>query len=279
MGCFFGKVKINKGKNEKKVKRIVKSDKPDYKNYNSEEFIQTEFSIHYKLEKNEIFYIKYDERVKGLIKNKDVLEINNKNTSLFDEITSEDWKNLDFIVYVDEDMLYFQRIVGKKYLTTKKFLGMCTGTPSLKEEQEGIEINEYSDFSFSRSEERIYFRDFLKVSKILNGMDELYREASVEETKNFLNSEFIKSEKIDIKTISVSKRKKIAQAIDKLKDMDIESLIEYGKKYSAEVFLDDKVFVKDAKDIDIALKIIFEKFDTTEVTHQKREINSSKTLS
>ncbi len=279
MGCFFGKVKINKGKNEKKVKRIVKSDKPDYKNYNSEEFIQTEFSIHYKLEKNEIFYIKYDERVKGLIKNKDVLEINNKNTSLFDEITSEDWKNLDFIVYVDEDMLYFQRIVGKKYLTTKKFLGMCTGTPSLKEEQEGIEINEYSDFSFSRSEERIYFRDFLKVSKILNGMDELYREASVEETKTFLNSEFIKSEKIDIKTISVSKRKKIAQAIDKLKDMDIESLIEYGKKYSAEVFLDDKVFVKDAKDIDIALKIIFEKFDTTEVTHQKREINSSKTLS
>lgn len=276
---FFGKVKINKGKNEKKVKRIVKSDKPDYKNYNSEEFIQTEFSIHYKLEKNEIFYIKYDERVKGLIKNKDVLEINNKNTSLFDEITSEDWKNLDFIVYVDEDMLYFQRIVGKKYLTTKKFLGMCTGTPSLKEEQEGIEINEYSDFSFSRSEERIYFRDFLKVSKILNGMDELYREASVEETKTFLNSEFIKSEKIDIKTISVSKRKKIAQAIDKLKDMDIESLIEYGKKYSAEVFLDDKVFVKDAKDIDIALKIIFEKFDTTEVTHQKREINSSKTLS
>ena len=187
MGCFFGKVKINKGKNEKKVKRIVKSDKPDYKNYNSEEFIQTEFSIHYKLEKNEIFYIKYDERVKGLIKNKDVLEINNKNTSLFDEITSEDWKNLDFIVYVDEDMLYFQRIVGKKYLTTKKFLGMCTGTPSLKEEQEGIEINEYSDFSFSRSEERIYFRDFLKVSKILNGMDELYREASVEETKTFLN--------------------------------------------------------------------------------------------
>lgn len=279
MGCFFGKVKINKGKNEKKVKRIVKSDKPDYKNYNSEEFIQTEFSIHYKLEKNEIFYIKYDERVKGLIKNKDVLEINNKNTSLFDEITSEDWKNLDFIVYVDEDMLYFQRIVGKKYLTTKKFLGMCTGTPSLKEEQEGIEINEYSDFSFSRSEERIYFRDFLKVSKILNGMDELYREASVEETKTFLNSEFIKSEKIDIKTISVSKRKKIAQAIDKLKDMDTESLIEYGKKYSAEVFLDDKVFVKDAKDIDIALKIIFEKFDTTEVTHQKREINSSKTLS
>ena len=279
MGCFFGKVKINKGKNEKKVKRIVKSDKPDYKNYNSEEFIQTEFSIHYKLEKNEIFYIKYDERVKGLIKNKDVLEINNKNTSLFDEITSEDWKNLDFIVYVDEDMLYFQRIVGKKYLTTKKFLGMCTGTPSLKEEQEGIEINEYSDFSFSRSEERIYFRDFLKVSKILNGMDELYREASVEETKTFLNSEFIKSEKIDIKTISVSKREKIAQAIDKLKDMDIESLIEYGKKYSAEVFLDDKVFVKDAKDIDIALKIIFEKFDTTEVTHQKREINSSKTLS
>ena len=110
-------------------------------------------------------------------------------------------------------------------------------------------------------------------------MDELYREASVEETKTFLNSEFIKSEKIDIKTISVSKRKKIAQALDKLKDMDIESLIEYGKKYSAEVFLDDKVFVKDAKDIDIALKIIFEKFDTTEVTHQKREINSSKTLS
>ena len=34
-------------------------------------------------------------------------------------------------------------------------------------------------------------------------MDELYREASVEETKTFLNSEFIKSKKIDIKTISV----------------------------------------------------------------------------
>lgn len=275
LGCFFGKIKSQTGKRTEKIKRILKEKSSGYMNLSSEGLVEIKFNPHYKLDKTEVFYIDYDEEVKGLIKNPEILELG-ENTSIYDEITSENWKHLDFIVYSEENILYFQGIVGNKYLTVKKGLSFSAGNPILKEEEQGIEINKYPDFCYIKDKQKIYFKDFSKIDKILTGIDELYRTATLEETKSFLNSSFIKTENIDINNLSISKRKKIAQAVDKLKGMNIEELKEYGKKYNPDNFSENKIYIKEAKDIDIALKIIFEKYYTTEVSKIQMEANSVK---
>lgn len=277
MGCFFGKVKSKKGKNSEKIKRILVSECPGYANYAGDKFKKIQFDPHYKLDKDEVFYIEYNDNLKSLIKNKEVLDVSDQNTTAYDQIISADWEHLDFIIYSKESSLYFQRISSKKYLITKKFLGM-KGDPELREEQEGIEIVEYPDFSYNKNVQKIFFKDFSKLEKILTGIDELYREATDEEIKLFLNSDFIKTENVEIKNISVSKRKKMAQAIDKLAEINVEELKEYGKKYSNDVFIEDKIIINNKNDIDIVLKIIFEKFYTSEVTREKREANSTRIL-
>ncbi len=269
---------MKKGKSSEKIKKILEGEVPEYINYSEEDFTEIKFDSHYKLDKKEIFYIECDEEVKKLIKNIEVLELGEENTIIYNEITSEHWKHLDFIVYADENTLYFQRIVNNKYLTTKKILGYSTGTPTLKEEEQGVEINKYPDCCYLKVENKLYFKDFSKLDKILNGIDELYRTATVEETKGFLNSELIKTENIDADKLSVAKRKKIAQAVDKLKNMNIEELKVYGKKYNADSFSEDKIYIKEIKDIDVALKIVFEKYYTSEVSNIPMEANSVRTL-
>lgn len=278
MGCFFGKIKNRTGSNKEKIKKILEGSNANYENYSSEEIKNIKFDPHYKLEKSETFYLDYDEKLKKIINNNEILEIDDTNTTIYNQINSENWESLDFIIYSDESNLFFQRIIGKKYLTTKKKLGMNTGIPELKEEKSGIDLNKYPDLIYSNNSKKIFFKDFSKLDKILSGIDELYRTATVVETTAFLNSDFIEAKNFDVSSITVPKRKKIAQAIDKLKDMDIASLREYGKKYRDGIFIEDRIIITETNDIDIALDIIFEKYYTTEVTKEKREANSVRTI-
>jgi len=147
----------------------------------------------------------------------------------------------------------------------------------LREEPLGIQINEIPDVIYVKSEDRLYFRDFIKAHKIFEKLDELYREATEEEIKKFFSIPYINSTITDIDAISVNRRKKIALAQDRIEDFEEEKdkIISYGKKYESDILQDGKFCVKCSKDLDILLDVLLERYYTGEFSDKVMKSNSS----
>lgn len=283
MACLWGRIKKKTGGEDTKIKKVSTDMDPEYIDYTSDDYEQIEFTPHYKLEENQIFILEVTEDIKATISNSSILELSDENTTRYDQLEKIEWKHLDYLVYNEGELLYFQRVVGRKYLKKKKVLDFYeTTAPILHEREEGISIEPGCDFIFDKEDNKLYFKDFSSVSKVLKGFDSIYREATQAEIDNFLNSDLIVTPTLDTTKVTPAKRKRIALAVDKLQDFDAtqkSELVAYGKKYHGGVFnVDDQILVQDSKDVDTALQIIFENFYTSEVTSERREANSTKTI-
>jgi len=170
VSCLWGRITSKKGTEIEKVKKILLNIEPNYKNYGSDEFKKIEFDTHYKLEDNEIFYLELIEDVKNLIKNQDILKLSDENSTGYTQLIKEEWGDLDYLIYFKDNNLYYQRVVGKKYLTRKKILIFDTETPVLEEKSEGISINENPDVVYNKGENKIYFKSFTSLNKIFKGL-------------------------------------------------------------------------------------------------------------
>ena len=108
------KLKKKKGKSLEKIKTIFGEERNPYNKFEGESKIK--FTPHYKLGKEEVFFL---ENAKDLIENKEILNLKEGETTSFDSIISSEWGSVDFLIYLDNNDLYYQRIIGKKYLTNK----------------------------------------------------------------------------------------------------------------------------------------------------------------
>ena len=60
----------------------------------------------------------------------------------------------------------------------------------MKEEAEGIIIASKPDAVYNIHENRLYFKDFFRVTKIFKGLEILYKEATNDEINTFLRPSF-----------------------------------------------------------------------------------------
>lgn len=279
MGTLVCKIKQNTGTLVSKIKK-VKIDCGVL--YSTVEGLKTiEFDPYYKLEENEIFVIsKFSEKIskndKELLTDFNLIAIN------LEQLDFNQWKDLDFLVHSKNRWNFFQRVIGKKYLTEKTFLKcLPLGVTQISKELKGIEINNNSYLMYHIVEDKFYFKKLEDAIKIFKEIENLLREATTSEIEEFFDIPLINNNSsIDKSKISSYKRKKILLALNEFKNKGkkLEELVAYGNIYYEEYFVDKQIIIDDTDKLDIILDIIHENYYTTKISGERRKSNSNKKI-
>lgn len=275
MGYLVCKVNQSSGKSCDKIKIISKTDENLYTDIDGLKVIP--YNPNYKLEEDQIFVI---ESADSFITNKEILENFETKASTYEELEGDKWSKVAVLVFSNNNKNYYQRIIGKKYLNTKVVLKFVSTGPQITEEIEGIALNPNSFIIYDIKNKKLYFKNFLEVSKIFKGIEVLYREATEDEVKKFFSNDLVdKNSTIGFENITSAKRKKILLALSELeKGKEIEKLRAYGKKYYPSHFESDKILVNSLDNIDVLINVVHEHCYTSEVTNQKKIANSTMDL-
>lgn len=135
-------------------------------------------------------------------------------------LTHEEAGKIDFIfTYQDNNVYYFQNIT-KSQLQYRRYIKLgddYTFTANSRD----ISINEVPDAIYLKNTDTFHFKKLSSISGIFDGISILYREATNEETANFLENDFISlQEDFSADDVKQSNRKRIALAIEKLNGYD-----------------------------------------------------------
>lgn len=185
---------------------------------------------------------------------------------------------IDFIFsYQNKNEYYFQR-VSKSHIINKKLLYLGDAFEFI-ENTKFVVINDIPDAIYIKNEDKLYFQKLTTITPIFKGVEELYKEATEEETKKFLEQSFLCVSK-DFSSTKVKKanRKRIAMAINTLEDFNIEEkneIFEYINNYCPDLEKKDNSFViKSNEDLKSLLYGIEQRYYTTPVKSEKRIANS-----
>lgn len=205
------------------------------------------------------------------------------NSADFDTLDNINAEKIDYICsYQNNTEFHFQR-VSKTQLVNRKILTLGDSF-SFNENTRIIVINDKPDAIYLRNKDILYFKNLSAIAPIFKGIDELYKEATEEETRSFLENEFI-TLKDDFSSAKVKKanRKRIALAINTLEsfnDVEKATVFDYIKDYCPELELDEKSFVINSEDqLKSLLFGIEQRYYTTMVKCEKRLANSVISLS
>lgn len=178
--------------------------------------------------------------------------------------------------YQDGNEYYFQRVFKHSLLNQK----LIKFGDEIKLEQKGksIVVNDEPDALYIKSEDRLYFKKLETIAPIFAGIDMLYREATKEETEEFLNSEFIAADGYDAEDVGKANRKRIALATATLKKFtkkERKAIFDYTHKYYPNIkFEKGKFSITSNEDLKFLLWGIGQRFYTTPVTEENRVANS-----
>ena len=200
----------------------------------------------------------------------------------YDKLDRGEVQKIDFLCSFQEDVVYFQNI-SKSNLQPKSMVHIGNDYKFI-EDGMVININKYADAIYDRNSDTLYFTSLSKITSIFKGIDQLYREATDEETQKFLCSDFICcSDTFDSSHVRKPNRKRIALAMDTLKGYsksDKEAIFKYIGRYS-NIYDPVHKIIKIGCDEELKLLLwgIEQRFYTTVVGHQKRAANSIISLS
>lgn len=195
-----------------------------------------------------------------------------------DMLKKDELPKIDFLVSIqDQHQYYFQKLSPSFLLRQKKIsLGDVV---EYRENSREILIKEDADAIYLEKEDTLYFRRITSITGIFKGIDNLYREASQEETAEFLESEFVSLEnEFSAAKVKQANRKRIALAMDTIKKYDDSKktiIFNSMKKYCpAMVTKEGKFRVASETDLKMLLYGIDQRFYTTPDGEEKRIANS-----
>lgn len=196
----------------------------------------------------------------------------------FYKFAAGDFNRIAYVFVEERDELYFQNITKSKLIRHKRIVHMGE---EFKYDEGGMSItlNEWPDAIYTREEDRLYFRKLTSVTKIFTGIDQLYREATEDETKKFLERNFItlKSD-FSSERVKTANRKRIALAEDTLsglEETEQEKIFSYIGEYCPALKCAEGSFeVENESDLKMLLFGIEQRFYTTPVGKEKRIANS-----
>lgn len=197
------------------------------------------------------------------------------NSTDYAEINKLEPEKISYLVaYQEENVFLFQRVYISSMLNRKKFIHIGDNV-EIKESKYGIIINDVPDAIYLKDKDCLYFKKLETIAPIFKGIDELYREATEEETGEFLNNEFIcLKNAFSINSVKKSNRKRIALATKILNDFSDEQkkdIFQYTSDYYPNLKFDGNKFeIKDENDLKNLLYGIEQRLYTTPVTKEKR---------
>lgn len=196
----------------------------------------------------------------------------------FDSLARNEFSQIDFLFVVNDNTLFFQN-VSKSKLASKKHIWEFGEEYRFQNECNEIVVNDYPDAIYCQESDTLYFRKLESITSIFKGIDQLYREATDEETAQFLQNDFLQlKEDYSAASVKTANRKRIALATNTLSELDDEdrsNIFTYIGEYCPELkTLNDTFSVGSEDELKMLLFGIEQRFYTTPVGGEKRIANS-----
>ena len=200
----------------------------------------------------------------------------------YDNLSKDEFSKIDYLCSFQDNIYYFQNI-SRSSLQPKK---VVLFGDAYKYVPDGlfINVNKVADAIYQKDRDTLYFTSLSRITAIFKNIGNLYREATDEETQNFLNSEFICcSDSFDSSHVKTANRKRIALAMDTLNgysESDKRKIFKYIAKYSNIYDTAHNIFnIGNEEELKHLLWGIEQRFYTTVVGNEKRAANSIISLS
>ncbi|SFM04907.1 hypothetical protein SAMN05421880_10524 [Nitrosomonas nitrosa] len=205
-------------------------------------------------------------------------------SSEYDDLHKDKFSEIAYLCAIQGDYYYFQKITPSLFVTRK----MIVFGEAAKLENSGrrLVVNAMPDAIYQKESDTLVFRNLATISSIFKGIDELYKEATKEEVKAFLDESFVElSGDYGVEKVSKPNRKRVALAmstLDLMSTEDRDQILSYIQSYCEEKLKFDaenkKFEIKSDEELKYLLYGIEQRFYTTPIGKEKRLANSVQTL-
>lgn len=195
----------------------------------------------------------------------------------YEVIRMDEIEKIEYICSIENDVYCFQRVF-KQNLLKQKYITLGDNI-ALKKDKTCLIINKIPDAIYMQKKDTLYFKKIQTIAPIFDGIYSLYREATREETEQFLNEEFIETiNEYNVDRVGTMNRKRIAMAIEtmrKLGKKEQKVLLDYTHYYYPNLkYENDKFSVGNETDMKYLLWGIEQRYYTTPLDKEKRVANS-----
>lgn len=201
----------------------------------------------------------------------------------YNQISKVQLRHIKFLcsyqVHNGEGYYFFQKVSNSSIIEKTWF--RLSDEPVLEKDVPILIINSVSDAIYQKSNDKLYFKKLTSISGIFKGVSELYKEATKEETEEFLSRDFIKLvEEYNAEKVGATNRKRIALAMDTLSSFtkpQKTQIFSYIKDYCPNLpfDIDDSNFsIANEEDLKHLLWGIEQRYYTTPIGQEKRIANS-----
>lgn len=192
----------------------------------------------------------------------------------FAAITRADLDVIAYLCYVhDGETFCFQRVSKSQLLKRKRVV--FAQEVKYEEDSQEIVINLIPDAIYRKNEDRLYFKKLSSITAIFHGIDEVFREATEEETLTFLKQEFVVlGSDFTSKNVKQPNRKRLALAKEAMDGYDKEqktAVLRSIRDYYPSIINDDNTFkIETDDDLTYLLYGILQRYYTTADGREKR---------
>lgn len=199
------------------------------------------------------------------------------NTTSLNQIPLDKYGKIKYLCCEVGSLKYFQKFLPSQLVSKKWF--SVSDAPILETDKKIISFSNIPDAVYNSESDILYFRDIARAKAIFKGIEELYREATQEEVRYFLEQDFIDlAEGYTIHDVKVPNRKRIALSMDRLADYSAENkedIFNYIHDYCPNVnFENGKFSISSEDDLKYVLFGIDERYYTTQLGKERRLANS-----
>lgn len=194
----------------------------------------------------------------------------------FAMLENENFSKIDYLCSVQDNTYFFQKVRPSQLIRKKR---ISFGESFVYDENSmSIVINVYADAIYVKDEDTLYFQKLETISSIFKGIEVLFREATEEETTQFLNSDFISlGEEMNTSKVGKASRKSVALAmavLNSFTDDEKTRVIEYTKNYTSLSHNENGFVIDSEDDLKQLMWGIFERYYETPISGKTRVANS-----
>lgn len=233
------------------------------------------FDSNYKLEDDEWFAIanfSEEEYCLDFLKNKFV-------SAEYVQIPKSEFTKMEFLCAYQSGVFYFQKVSSSQIIRRKYF--SISDDPVLRDQEPIVIINSMPDAIFVKDNDTLYFKKLTSITTIFKGIYKLYKEATQEETEEFLKNDFINLlDDYSADSVKKANRKRIAMAMETLQKFspkEKKNIFLYIREYCEDLDYDEEKGEFNISKEDELKKLLFgieERYYTTKQGKEKRLANS-----
>ncbi len=238
-----------------------------------------QYNASYKLEEDEWFSISNFSTQSYCI---DFINMDFLSTD-YNQISIQDYSQIDYFVAYQEDVYFFQKMSSSQ-LMERKFLAISS-QPQFIDNKKIIILKKYPDAIYYKNYDILYFKTISSINSIFRGIEILYREATQEETEEFLNNGFIRMKNgysaVSVKSANRKRITMVRETLQRLKLTERKMIFEYIREYCTDIEFDEtdeNFIISNETDLKKLLYGIEQRYYTTKLGNERRLANSIITL-